>query len=116
MFFSWPFLSFAYTGNMIESSTNFIILGTTMPVVNGAVLDLNFTAIRTSQAGRYSCEADVYTTRSGNNTLSGQFSFNVKRELSEEFCSLSVQGVWKYVHNGFNYHISLMYGSVQILS
>ena len=94
MFFSWPFLSFVYTGNMIESSTNLIILGTTMPVGNGAVLDLNFTAIRTSQAGRYNCEADVYTTRSGNSTLSGQFSFNVKRELSEVLCSLSVQGVW----------------------
>ena len=80
-----PFLSFVYTGNRIVSSTNIIILGTTMPVHNGAIQDLNFTAIRTSQAGRYRCEADVYTTRYGNITLAGQFSLNVKRKLS---CSL----------------------------
>ena len=97
MFF-FPFLSFIYTGNSIESSTNLIILGTTMPVRNGAVRDLNFTAIRSSQAGRYRCEADVYTTRSGNITLSGQFSFNVKRELGEVLCSLSVQDFW---HMGY---------------
>ena len=58
-----------------------------MPVGNGAVRDLNFTAIRTSQAGIYRCEADVYTTRSGNITLSGQFAFNVQRELGEVLCT-----------------------------
>ena len=67
------------------NSTNITILGTTIPVRNGAIQDLNFTAIRTSQAGRYRCEADVYTTRNGNITLAGQFSLNVKRKLS---CSL----------------------------
>lgn len=67
---------------VIASSTNLIILGNTMPVRNGAIQDLNFTAIRTSQAGTYRCEADVYTTRYGNLTLAGQFSLNVTRELS----------------------------------
>lgn len=74
--------SFVYTGNRIVNSTNITILGTTIPVRNGAIQDLNFTAIRSSQAGRYRCEADVYTTRYGNITLAGQFSLNVKRELS----------------------------------
>ena len=113
-----PFLSFVYIGNRIDSSTNLTSLGTTIPVRNGAVLDLNFTAIRTSQAGRYRCDADVYTTRSGNITLFEQFSFNVKRELSKVLFSLSVQGVWHmgYVHNNsFNYHILLLYRCVQIL-
>lgn len=67
---------------VIASSTNLIILGTTIPVRSGAIQELNFTAIHTSQAGTYRCEADAYTTRYGNLTLAGQFSLNVTRELS----------------------------------
>ena len=59
---------------------NNTMLGPPVTVRNGTLLDLTFIGVRTSQAGRYTCEA-AYSLGFGTMALTGQFVLNVQCKL-----------------------------------
>lgn len=69
---------FICAGNRITNDT---MVGPTVAAINGTLLDLTFIGVRTSQAGQYTCEANVYTLRFGSMALTGQFALTVQRKL-----------------------------------